>query len=63
MGVHKKNGDAVFSFWDRINDILCLSSDKNMKKLHSLRLSFASVRQPGCWVYRLWCLKDGRCYM
>ena len=34
-----------------------------MKKLHSLRSTCALVKTPECWIYRLWCLKDGRSYI
>ena len=61
--VFKKDWFAIFASWDRINSALCLSSDKNVKKLHSLRTTRASVKQLGSWIYRMWCLSDGRSYI
>ena len=59
----KKDWNTIFASWDRINQALGLSSDRHVKKMHSLRSTRASVSAPGCWIYRLWCLKDGRSYI
>ena len=61
--VFKKEWNKLFESWDRINAALALINNRHIKELHSLRTTRASVKQHECWIYCLWCLTDGRCYV
>ena len=61
--VYVKNWDAVFDSWDRVNAALGLVSQSHLRRLHTMRMTRASVRDEGCWVYVLWCVSDGRVYV
>ena len=61
--VHKKQWPAIFRSWDRVNQNLHSATQAHLRKLHAMRLTTQSVFTPGCWVYALWHLADGRVYV
>ena len=52
-------GGGIFDFWDWVNVALGWGPRAPLRKLHSRRLTRASVREEDCWVYVLWCKVDG----
>ena len=61
--VHKKQWPAIFRSWDRVNQNLHSATPAHLRKLHAMRLTTQSVFTPGCWVYALWHIADGRVYV
>ena len=52
--VHVKDWNATFGFWDPVNALLGTAPPLHLRRLHAMRLTWASVRELGCWVYLLW---------
>ena len=55
--------EKVYASWDRVNANIHLSTKKHVQKLAALRMTTASTKTSGTWIYAVWSLRDDKVYI
>ena len=55
--------EKVYGSWDGVNENIHLSTKKHVQTLSALRMTTASTKTSGTWIYAVWSLRDDKVYI